>query len=196
MRARRGSFRLDADINSKGVICLAGKNGAGKSTLARAIAGFLPIEDGYVKVGGVDVTHFPVEEKGVVLITPDSAFLHMDVDSHLRWGAKLKGTSLGAAKVSRVKSELGIDFSGKVGMLSIGMRERVALASGLLAAPRAILVDDVFSNLHDKEDFIARYGRLTDESGIDLLFTTQDENDGKLAGRLYVVRNGSTAVVA
>jgi molybdate/tungstate transport system ATP-binding protein len=186
-----GSFRLSAEIEGNGVICVAGKNGAGKSTLAKAIAGLVKLDDGFVKIGGSDITRLPVEKRGVVLVTPDSAFLHMDVESHLRWGARLKGKKLGNAEVDEVKSELGIDFAGKVRTLSVGMRERVSLASALLASPRAILVDDVFSSLHNKEDFIARYRKFTDKSGIDLLFTSQDEGDGKLAAHLYVMNNGS-----
>ena len=190
-----GSFRLDASVEGTGTICVAGRNGAGKSTLMKAIAGFLALEEGYVRVGGVDVTRLPVEKKGVVMVTPESAFLHMDVDSHLRWGAKLKGRTFTEAEVARVKSDLGIDYSGKVGSLSLGMRERVSLASALLASPRAILVDDVFSSLHGKEECIARYRELTGESGIDLLFTSQDPSDGKLAGRLYLMNSGSASLV-
>jgi molybdate/tungstate transport system ATP-binding protein len=175
---------------------VAGKNGAGKSTLVRAMAGLVGLEEGYVRIAGVDVTRLSPEKKRVVLVTPDSAFLHMDVESHLRWGARIRGRSPLAAEIERVKSELGIDFGGKVRALSLGMRERVSLGSALLASPRAILADDVFSNLHDKEDFIGRYRRLAEESGIDLLFTTQDEEEGKLAGHFYMMNSGTSARVA
>jgi len=195
LHAQLGNFRLTAEIQGGGAICVAGKNGAGKTTLVKAIAGILGLEDGYVKIGGVDVTRLSLEKKRVVLVTPDSAFLHMDVESHLRWGARIRGRNLKAAEIERVKSELGIDFGGKVRTLSLGMRERVSLGSALLASPRAILVDDVFSNLHDKEGFILRYRRLAEESGIDLLFTSQDEDEGKLAEHLYVMNNGTSARV-
>jgi molybdate/tungstate transport system ATP-binding protein len=196
LHARLGTFHLTAEIEGNGAICVAGKNGAGKSTLVKAIAGLVGLEDGYVKIGGVDVTRLSLEKKRVVLVTPDSAFLHMDVESHLRWGARIKGRNPPTAEIERVKSELGINFGGRVRTLSLGMRERVSLGSALLASPRAILADDVFSNLHDKEDFISRYRRLAEGSGIDLLFTTQDEEEGKLAGHFYVMNNGtSTRVV-
>lgn len=196
IRAHLGGFRLAAELEECRTVCVAGKNGTGKSTLARAIAGLVDLDDGFVRIGGADVTRLSVDKRGVVLVTPDSAFLHMDVESHLRWGARLKGRILGAEEVDSVKSELGIDFVGKVRTLSVGMRERVSLASALLASPRAILVDDVFSSLHNKEDLITRYRRLTERSGIDLLFTSQDEGDGKLAAQLYVMNNGTSARIA
>jgi molybdate/tungstate transport system ATP-binding protein len=196
VQATLGNFHLAAEIEGKGVICVSGKNGAGKTTLMKVIAGLVEPDEGYVKVGGVDVTRLPVEKKGVVLVTPDSAFFHMDVESHLTWGARLRGRTVTTAEVARAKSELGVDFGGKVGRLSLGMRERVSLATALLSVPRAILVDDVFWSLHDKEDVIARLGKLSGEWGIDLLFTSQDEEEGKLAGRLYVMANGKTTLIS
>jgi ABC-type multidrug transport system ATPase subunit len=89
-----------------------------------------------------------------------------------------------------VKDALRIDFRGKVGKLSLGMRERVALATALLSGPDGILVDEAFSNLHGREGFIAAYRKLADDAGIDVLFSTQDESDGRLAEHLYVIEDG------
>jgi molybdate/tungstate transport system ATP-binding protein len=191
VRARLGQFQLAAELNTSGVTCLSGKNGSGKTTLLRAIAGFLHVDDGYVKIGGVDVTRLPVENRGVVMVTPSSCFPHMEVDAHVVWGARLRKMRLSQEDVSRVKSELGIDYGGSVRNLSLGMRERVALATALLASPRAILVDDVFTSLHQREDVIASYSRLVTERSIDLIFTCQDEADGRLATQMYRMDNGS-----
>jgi ABC-type molybdate transport system ATPase subunit len=72
------------------------------------------------------------------------------------------------------------------------MRERVSLAKALHASPGAILVDEAFSSLHEGDDFISSYGRLVNEAGIDLIFTSQDEVDGRLADHVYIMNNGST----
>ena len=191
VRTLLGKFQLDAELNASGVTCLMGRNGSGKTTLLRAIAGFLRVEEGFVKIGGVDVTRFPIESRGVVMVTPSSCFPHMNVDPHLIWGARLRKTSPSSEEVSRVKSELGIDYGGPVRNLSLGMRERVALATALLASPKAILVDDVFTSLHQREEVIASYSRLVTERGIDLIFSCQDETDGWLAAQMYRMDNGS-----
>jgi molybdate/tungstate transport system ATP-binding protein len=70
------------------------------------------------------------------------------------------------------------------------MCERVSLATALLAAPAGILVDEAFSNLHDREEFIASYRRLAGDAGIHVVFSTQDESDGSLAQHLYVLEDG------
>jgi len=193
LKAMVGSLRIDADIEASGVTCVAGRNGAGKSSLMKIIAGFIQPSAGFVRVGGVDVTRLPVEKRGVVLVTPNSAFLHLDVESHLAWGAKIRGRRPGAGEVSKVKSELGIDFGGNVRKLSLGMRERVALATALLAAPRAILVDEVFSSIYRREEFVTSYAQFANQLGIDVVFTSQEEGDGRLAGQLYIIDGGITA---
>ena len=71
-----------------------------------------------------------------------------------------------------------------------GMRERVALATALLASPKAILVDEAFANLHDREAFVTAYGKLLTGAGIDLIFTSQDEADGRMASHLWVMDEG------
>ena len=192
LKAHMGEFRLSAQISTGGVTCIAGRNGSGKTSLLRAIAGLVDLDEGFVRVAGRDVTRAPVERRGVVLVTPASHFAHLDVDSHLLWGARLAKREVGRGQVDSVKSELGIDFGGPVRRLSLGMRERVALATALLAGPKAILVDEAFANLHERDAFVASYAGLAAKAGTDLVFTSQDEGDGRLAERLYVIADGST----
>jgi ABC-type sugar transport system ATPase subunit len=184
-------FSLDAAMSEGGFICLAGKNGSGKTTFLRIVAGLTKPDGGHVKVNGREVTGLPIETRGVVLVTPASSIPGMEVDEHIRWGAKLKRAAVSEEKVASVKRELGIDFHGRVGKLSLGMCERVSLATALLAAPEGILVDEAFSNLHDRKEFVASFRRLADDAGIHVVFSTQDESDGSLAQHLYCLEDGS-----
>jgi molybdate/tungstate transport system ATP-binding protein len=190
VRRKLGGFYLSADFTDGGFVCLTGKNGSGKTCFLKAIAGQLPIDQGYVKVGGRDITRLPVEKRGVVLVTPGSSIPHLGVDAHLRWGAGLRKIPVDEGRLSQVKADLGIDFGGRVRVLSLGMRERVSLATALLASPRAILVDEAFSNIHDRQVFIAAYRRLASAAGIDVIFSTQEESDASLADHLYVITDG------
>jgi len=190
VQKRYGQFLLDAAIGDGGFICVAGRNGSGKTTLFKIIAGLTKPDGGWVKVNGKEVTGLPLERRGVVMVTPESSIAHMNEDEHLRWGAKLKGVEIGEERLRAVKEALGIDFRGKVGKLSLGMRERVSLATALLSGPGGILVDEAFSNLHEREGFIAAYRKLAAEAGIDVIFSTQDESDGRLADHLYVMEDG------
>ena len=190
VKKRFERFSLDAAISDGGFVCLAGKNGCGKTTFLRIIAGLTKPDGGFVKINGRDVSRLALETRGVVMVTPESSIPSLQVDSHLRWGAKLKGREIGGGLLGAVKERLGIDFRGRVGKLSTGMRERVSLATALLSSPAGILVDEAFSNLHDREEFIASYRKLTTEAGIDVVFSTQDGADGRLAEHLYTMDDG------
>ncbi len=192
VRKQLGGFSLSANLEDSGFICLAGRNGSGKTTLFRAIAGLIQIDDGHVRIDGTDVAQLPVEKRSVIMVTPNSFFPHLDVDSHIAWGARLRRTKPEREKIAEVKAELGIDVAGSVRRLSLGMRERVALATALFASPKVILVDEAFSNLHEKQEFMASYKKLVGDQGIDLIFSTPDEADARLSDHLYVIRNGTT----
>ena len=190
VRKRVGLFSLDVTMSDGGFICLAGKNGSGKTTLLRILAGLSKPEGGQVRIAGEDVTGLPLDKRRVVMVTPGSFIPNLQVERHLEWGARLKGIEVSGERLRRVKEQLGIDFRGQVGKLSMGMRERVALGTALLSAPSAILVDEAFANLHEKERFVGAYRGLAAESKIDVIFSTQDLADGGLAEHLYVMDGG------
>ena len=172
---------------------MAGRNGAGKTSLMKALAGFMQLDEGHIAIGGVEVGRLPVEKRGIVLVTPSAFFPHLDVHSHLIWGARVRGLNPSAQEVASVRRDLGIDYEGPMRNLSLGMRERVSLATALLAEPRAVLVDEVFSSLHDREEFVKTYGSLARARGVELLFTSQDEADGKVADKLYILKEGTAS---
>jgi len=190
---KRGLFNLDAEINDSGFICLSGLNGSGKSTLLNVIAGVLKPDAGFVKTGSKDVTKLPMEQRGVVLVTPDSLIPNLEVDRHLVWGASARKVQIDGESITRTKEALGITYHGRVDRLSLGMRERVSLATALLSKPKAILVDEAFSNIDHREDFIRSFALLCKAETIDLMHTTQRSEDANLADHHYELVAGLTS---
>jgi len=190
IQKRLDKFLLDVNLGEEGFVCLSGRNGSGKTSFMKVVAGLMRPDEGHVWINGIEVTEWPMERRRVVMVTPDSALPNLEVDAHLLWGAKLRRKRIDQGRLERTKEDLGIDFQGNVGKLSMGMRERVALATALLAAPSAILVDEAFANLHEKEQFISSYRKLAAESRIDVIFSTQDDSDGKMADHLYLMEQG------
>jgi molybdate/tungstate transport system ATP-binding protein len=192
VRKKLGQFWLEASMADGGFICLAGNNGSGKSSLMKAVAGLYQLDEGHVRINGADVTTSPPETRGVVMVTPGSLIPHLSVEAHLTWGARLKNLRVADERLSEVKSTLGINFAGRVSQLSLGMRERVSLATAFLSSPKVILVDEAFSNLHERREFIACYRKLTSEVGIDVIFSTQDRSDSSLSEHTYAIADGRT----
>lgn len=189
-KKRLGNFLLDVNLKDEDFICLTGRNGSGKSSFLNLIAGVYKPDEGYIKIDSKTITDVPIEERQVVLVTPDSCIPHLDVDKHLIWGANMKKLSVSDDDVQNVKKSFGINFSGRVSKLSLGMRERVSLATALLSSPDLILVDEAFSNLDNRSDFIREYRDFSGSANIDVIFATQHNEDSSQVDHLYRMENG------
>ena len=187
-----GNFCLDASVSDEHFICLTGRNGSGKSTLLNLIGGTIIPDAGHIILNSRKITNLPIERRQVSTITPDSCIPHLEVGKHLIWGAKTKHLDVEEDYVNEVKTSLGINFTGKVKKLSLGMRERVALASSLISKPELILVDEALSNIYDHTDFIHAYKDLTTKARIDVIFTTQYAEDSTEADHHYRLESGKS----
>ena len=131
VKKKLGNFNLDSELKDEKFICLTGRNGSGKSTLLNIMAGIYRPDEGYVKINSVPVTDIPAEKRQIVLITPDSCLPNLSVEKHLVWGAKLRKKKVGQDVISEIRKSFGINYEGKVSKLSLGMKERVSLATAL-----------------------------------------------------------------
>ena len=130
------------------VAALHGANGAGKSTLLRVVAGLHRAHRGHVTLDGRDVTELPAEAR-----FPQIGFLPQDagrrllrerVNDEIASAANRAPRATRERRVRAVMAEL--DLGGLAAAhpqdLSVGERERVALATVLAADPRVILLDE------------------------------------------------------
>jgi len=185
-----GNFLLDSELKDENFICLIGKNGSGKTSLLNLIAGICEPDEGYVKINSEIVTNVKPEKKGIVLITPDSYIPNFNVERHLLWGARLQKKQVQEEVVSEIREKLGINYHGKVSKLSLGMRERVSLATALIASPKAILVDEAFGNIDNRKEFLQAYREYASKSKIDVVFSTQHHEDSNGADHTYEMNQG------
>lgn len=194
VRKKIRDFTLDSEIKDDSrVIAIFGKNGSGKSTFLKIIAGFLEPDNGYVKVDGEDITKYPPWKRKMVLVTPESFLPNTRVKNHLLWGIKDKKKLDEALEDERIKFLLSFNdhvYKQKTKELSLGMRQRLSLVTAILSNPRYILVDEAFSNINNKRDFIQEYFQLARERNINIVFVSQDLSDADFAERSYKMENG------
>ncbi|UYG02727.1 ATP-binding cassette domain-containing protein [Halomonas sp. LR3S48] len=182
-------LHLDARIGPGEVLTVMGPSGSGKSTLLAFAAGFLAptfAASGRILLGGKDITALPAEQRGIGLLFQDPLlFPHLSVAGNLRFGLP-RATPDKAARVETALAEIGLTCFGErdPATLSGGQQSRVALMRLLLSAPRAVLLDEPFSNLdtHLRQEMRRLvFGRLR-EAGLPSLLVTHDTEDADDAG--------------
>ena len=136
------SFRVGAGE----VMGLVGPNGAGKTTTLRCLSGIIPATLGHARIGGMDVAADPVSAKRQLAFIPDEPrlFDHLTVEQHLNFIARLYGIADWQARAEPLLAELEMADKRKLlpAELSRGMKQKLAIACGLLHAPRAVILDE------------------------------------------------------
>ncbi|HEY8106065.1 MAG TPA: ABC transporter ATP-binding protein [Gemmatimonadales bacterium] len=133
------------------VVGLVGPNGAGKTTTLRSIAGIVRPTEGTIRVAGHDLEREPVAAKRRLAFIPDEPrlFEYLTVEEHLRFVGRMYGVADAAARIPGLLAELELDVKRKAlpGELSRGMRQKLAIACGLLHEPQALLLDEPLTGL-------------------------------------------------
>ena len=130
------------------ITAVHGPNGAGKSTLARVIAGLHPTHSGRVVVDGNEVTDLPAEARAATIgFLPQDAgrwLLRERVDDELAFAAWRVPRTMRGSRVEAVMDELDVTHLATAHPLdlSVGERERVALAAVLVTDPKVIVLDE------------------------------------------------------
>jgi ABC-2 type transport system ATP-binding protein len=142
---------LSFAVRSGEVVGLVGPNGAGKTTTLRSIAGIVRPTEGAIRVAGHDLAQEPVAAKGKLAFIPDEPqlFEYLTVEEHLRFTGRLYGVTDVAARIPNLLAELelGAKRQALPGELSRGMRQKLAIACGLLHEPEALLLDEPLTGL-------------------------------------------------
>ncbi len=132
------------------IATILGPNGAGKTTLLRTIAGLVRPRGGSVVFDGRDVTGQPPDvmaKQGVVLVPEGRRiFADMSVEENLRLGAYARRDQAAVDADVRLMEEffpiLAAKRRDKGGSLSGGQQQMLAIARGLMARPRVLLLDE------------------------------------------------------
>lgn len=157
LRRQEGKLALDGvdlRVRHGEIFGLLGPNGAGKTTLAKILAGLLLPTAGKAFINGLDVVEHSLEVRrriGLVYGDERTFFWRLSVYENLRFYATLYGMPPREAD-RRIRQLLDIvDLSSaahvRMDLLSSGMRQRAAIARGLLNEPQILLMDEPTRNL-------------------------------------------------
>jgi ABC-2 type transport system ATP-binding protein len=139
---------LDFVVRPGIVTGFLGPNGAGKSTTMRMIAGLDEPTAGRVRVDGKDyrAASAPMAELGILL---EARAVHTGRSARNHLLALAQTNGIGRRRVDDVIGMVGLDdVAGKrIGGFSLGMGQRLGIASALLGDPRVVVLDEPVNGL-------------------------------------------------
>jgi ABC-2 type transport system ATP-binding protein len=139
---------LSLEIAPGEIFGLIGPNGAGKTTFLRILTGYWLASSGDVTVDGHSVTRdrFAVQARLGYACEQPKLYADHRVDTFLRMMGEIRGLSGAALRqaVARAVERMDIEsvLHRRIGLLSKGFRQRVALAQALLHEPALLVVDE------------------------------------------------------
>jgi len=190
--------KINLSIEDGEYVCILGPTGAGKTTLLRIIAGLLEPDEGEVYIGGRLVNGIPPEKRNAVYMFQNFAlFPHMNVWQNVSFGPIMKEWN--PEKIRNVTSEilemvrLGERRDAYPNELSGGMQQRVALARGIAAGARILLLDEPFGALDARlrVNLRTQLRSLVKDQGLTTIHVTHDQEEALMvADRILILREG------
>ena len=202
---------VDFEIYRGEVVALVGDNGAGKSTFIKAISGVQPADSGTITIDGKPVSIRNATDAyrlGIATVYQDLALCdNLDVVANLFLGAEQLNNPLTRSldeyamedKTLEVLDTLGVtslaSVRARVGSLSGGQRQSVAIARSLLGQPRLVILDEPTAALGvvQTAQVLELVGRLRMQGLAVIVISHNLENVFSVADRIVVLRLGRVA---
>ena len=185
------------------IVALLGANGVGKTTLNRTLSGLLRARAGQVRFDGQDITAADAADivhAGLIHVPEGrKIFPTLSVRENLQLGAYLRGRPERARSLDyvlttfpRLRERLG----QRVGLMSGGEQQMVAIGRGLMGRPKLLILDEPSLGLSPLlTDELFELIRRLHADGLAILLVEQNVLQSLgVASRAYVMENGRVAV--
>lgn len=133
------------------IMGLVGPNGAGKTTTLRSLAGIIAPTRGAIRINGADLRTDPLAAKRALAFIPDEPqlFEYLTVEEHLQFVARIYRVDAASARIGPLldEMELADKRAALPSELSRGMRQKLAIACGLIHDPVALILDEPLTGL-------------------------------------------------
>lgn len=127
------------------ITAFVGRNGAGKSTAMRILLGMASPDTGRATIGGIPAVQLPVGTVGALV--DSGAHPGTSVRDHLMIRAERLGLDRSVAEATLEAVDLVGLARQRIGKLSLGQKQRAALASALLGSPPVLVLDEPMNGL-------------------------------------------------
>ncbi len=198
---RFGEFYAVRDVSfevKRGeVFGLLGANGAGKSTTFRMLCGLLPASAGSLRVAGFDLRRAAAIARARIGYMSQKFSLYQDLNvrQNIDFFASVYGLTgeRRADRIRRALEEFELEpLAARVsGELSLGFKQRLAMACALMHEPEILFLDEPTSGVDPiaRREFWARIGVLA-RAGVTVMVTTHFMEEAEYCDRLAIMVAG------
>ncbi|KQW23680.1 MULTISPECIES: ABC transporter ATP-binding protein [unclassified Acidovorax] len=182
------------------IVCVLGANGAGKTTLMRALSGLLPVSDGQAIFDGQSIANVPAEalvRRGIAHVPQGRmVFAQLTVRDNLVLGGYTRPAAEVRDDIDRVLGyfpRLKERITSRAGTLSGGEQQMLAIARGLLAKPRLLMLDEPSMGVAPilKDAIFETLRDIRDRENLTLLIVEQDADIAlDISDEGYVIETG------
>jgi len=192
--------QIDLALAGSQIVCLMGGNGAGKTTLLGCLASLVRPTAGEVRWFGRP-TAIPSARRWIGMVAHESRlYPQLTLRENLVFSGRMYGIDQPLAAANRWLAEVHMsEHANRFPMhVSRGMRQRIALARGLLHEPRILLLDEPFAGLDDAGTiWLTQRLRGLRDAGLLICLTTHDAAKAtELTDRTCVLRYGRLCQVS
>ena len=188
---------LDMTVSRGEVVALLGSNGSGKTTARPAISGMIKPMSGRIFFDGYDAgcsSAHALARRGLVHVPEGRGlFFGLTVDEHFRLGAS-SGEHPDAERAYQSMPELKAIKNRRVGLLSGGEQQMLAVARALARGPKLLLIDEMSLGLAPVivESLLPIIRTYADETGMAVLLVDQHVHIAlEVADRGYILSHGA-----
>jgi len=190
---------VSVSVGAGEVVTLIGRNGAGKTTTLRSIMGIARTRHGRIALAGEEISRRETHEivrRGIAWVPEERRVLpNLTVLENLRLGMMTPGAGNGAERIAEVFEmfpRLRERTAQKGRFLSGGEQQMLAIARGLVARPKVMLVDEPTEGLAPMlVQHLTDILRRINQTGTTILLVEQTlEVALALSHRLYVMDQG------
>jgi branched-chain amino acid transport system ATP-binding protein len=199
---------IDLSVRAGEIVALVGANGAGKSTLVKTISGLLPVRAGEILFEGERIDRLSPRArvlKGIAQVPEGrQVFGGLTVRENLRLGAYVHRHALSE---TALETRIGavcepfpvlLERLGEpVSNLSGGQQQMLAIARGLMAQPRLLVLDEPSLGLAPVlvAEIFRLIAQLRAERGVSIVLSEQNAKLSlAIADRAYVIEMGRVAL--
>ncbi|HEV2653932.1 MAG TPA: ATP-binding cassette domain-containing protein [Ktedonobacteraceae bacterium] len=192
---------VDFEIRAGEIVAVLGANGAGKTTLTQSICGLVPISAGKILFNDTDITRYPAYRRarlGIALCHEGRRlFKDLTVQENIELGARYASHSSTPleermARVYELFPVLKERAGTLAGKLSGGQQQMVAIARGVVAEPKVLLLDELSLGLAPQivDQLFAVLPQIC-QWGVSIVLIEQNIHRSlSIADRAYILERG------